>query len=117
LRGRVDGEYASISTAFDVPIHSTSAFIDGLLEGFGFPPVQERGIKSAASSVAIGEQERLFRVQSLPCEGVELGGIPVNLDLDLGQRYRVRRICTFSIGREDDVGFVVTGIKVLREDQ
>lgn len=37
----------------------------------------------------------------------------MNLNTDLGKGYRVGRVCAFSVGREGDVGFVVTGIKIL----
>jgi len=113
LRGRVDGEYASVRTAFHVSVHSASAFLDGSLEHLDFPTVQECSIKAVPGSVAVGEHERLLGVQSVLCEGVELDGVPVNLDLDLGEGYRVRRICAFSVGREGNVRFVVIGIAIL----
>ena len=116
LRGRVDSEYASIRTAFDVPIHSAGAFIDGLLEDFGFPAVQERGIKPS-SGIAAGEDEGLLRIQSLSREGVELCGVPVNLNSNLWKEDGIGRICAFSVGCEDDVGLVVMGIKILRKDR
>ena len=115
LRGRVEGQYASIRTAFDVPIHPASAFIDGLLEDFGFPAIQERGVEAVSSSVAVGKHERLLGIQGLLGEGVEPGCIPLNLDLDLGKGNGVRRICALSTGCEGDVSFVVPGIKILRE--
>ena len=90
MGGRVDGENASIRTAFDVSIHPTGAFIDGLLEDIGFPAVQERGVEAIPSSVAVRKHERLLGVQSLFYEGVELGNIPMNLNLDLREGYRVR---------------------------
>lgn len=62
LRGRVDGENASIGTAFDIAIHPTIAPFDGFLEGLGFPPIHERGIEPVSSSVTVGEYERLFGV-------------------------------------------------------
>jgi len=113
LGSRVDSEYASIRTAFDVPIHSASALVDGLLEDFGFPTVQECGVESVSGSVTVGEYERLLGVQGLPCERVEPRGIPVNLDLDLGKGDGVRRICALPTSCEGDVRFMVTGIKIL----
>ena len=114
LRSRVDGEYAGIRAAFRVSIHSASASIDGSLEDSSFPTVQEPGVEAVPCSVAVGEHERLFGVQSVLCEGVKLSGIPVNLDLDFGKSHRVCRICTFSVGCEGNVGLVVIRIKVLR---
>ena len=115
MRGRVNGEYASICAALHVSVHSTSAFIDGSFEDFGFPTVQESGVEAVSRSVAVGEHERLFGVQSMPCEGVKLGGVPVDLDLDLGKGHGVRRVCTLSAGCEGNVGFVILGIKILWE--
>jgi hypothetical protein len=117
LRGRVDGEQTSVSTAFDVSVHSTGAFIHGLLEDLGFPTVQECGVESIPCSIAVGEYERLLRVQSVLGKGVKLGGIPVNLDLNLGKGHRVLGICALSVGCEGDVGFVVTGVGVLWEER
>lgn len=47
------------------------------------------------------------------CEGVELCGVPVNFDLNLGKGHRVRRIRTLSVGCKDNVGLVVIGITIL----
>lgn len=116
LRGRVDGEYTSICTAFDISIHPTSAFVDGLLEDFCFPAVEKCGVEPIPGSVAVGKHERLVRVQGLLCEGVELGGIPMNFNLNFGEGHRVRRVCALSTGCKGDVGFVVTGIRVLRKN-
>lgn len=114
LGGRVNGEYASICTAFHVSVHPTSALVDGSFEDFGFPTVQESGVEAVPGSIAVGEHERLLGVQSVPFrEGVELGSVPVNLDLDLGKGHRVRRICTLSVDCEGNVGLVVIGIKIL----
>ena len=113
LGGRVDGEYAGVCTASHVPVHPASAFIDGLLEDLCFPAVHKRGIEAVPCSIAVGKHERLLGVQRMLCEGVEFGGVPVNLDLDLGKGHRVRRIGTLSIGREGDVGLVVIGVRVL----
>ena len=113
LGGRVDSEYASIRTAFHVSEHPASAFIDGSLEDFGFPTVQECGVKAVPGSVAVGEHEGLLGVQRVLCEGVEFGGVPVNLDLDLGKGHRVPRILAFSVGCEGNVGLVVIGIVIL----
>ena len=113
LRGRVDGEYTSICTAFDVSVHPASAFIDGLLEHFCFPTIQECGEEPIPSGITVGEHERLLGVQSFPREGVELSGVPANFNLDLGEGHRVRRVRAPSIGCKGDVGFVVTGIRVL----
>ena len=117
LRGRVDGEYTSICTAFDVSIHPASALIDSLFEDFGFPTVQERGVEPIPSGISVGEHEGLLRVQSFLCEGVELSGVPVDFNLDLRKGHRVRRVCTLSIGCKCDVGFVVTRIWILWEDR
>ena len=92
LRGRVDGENTSICTASYVSKHPTSASINGFLEDFCFPTVQECGIEAVPGRVVVGEDERLLGVQSVPCKGIELGGVPVNLDLDLGKGHGVRRI-------------------------
>lgn len=54
LRGRVNGEHACIRAALHVSVHSASTSIDGSLEGFGFPTVQESGIKAVPGSVAVG---------------------------------------------------------------
>lgn len=113
LRGRVDGENASVRTAFDIAIHPAIAPIDGLLEGFGFPSIHERGIEPVPGGVTVGEYERLFGVDGLFCKGIKLGGVPMNLNTDLRKGYRVRGICAFSVGREGDVGFVVMGIEIL----
>jgi len=113
LRGRVESEYASIRTALDVPIHSASAFVDGLLEDFGFPTIQECGIETVSSSVTVGKYERLLGVQGLLGEGVEPGCVPLNFNLDLGKGNGVRRICALSTGCEGDVRFMVPGIKIL----
>jgi len=110
LGGRVDGEYASVCTASHVPVHPTSAFIDSLFEDFCFPTVQERGVKAVPCSIAVGEHERLLGVQGFLCEGVEFGGVPVNLDLDLGKGHGVCRIFTLSVGRKGNVGLVVIGV-------
>lgn len=117
LRGRVDGEYTSIRTAFDISIHPASAFVDGLLECFGFPAVEEGGVEPIPSSVAVGEHERLLGVQSLLRELVELGGVPMDFNLDLGEDHRVRRVCTLAIGCKRDVGFMVMGIRILWRDR
>lgn len=114
LRGRVDGEYASIRTAFHVSIHPTGALIDGSFEDIGFPTVQESGIETVPCGVAVGEYERLLGIQGLPCEGVELGCFPVNLDLDSGKGHRVGRICTLSADCGGNVGFVILKTKVLQ---
>jgi len=114
LGGRVDGEYAGVCTAPHVPVHPASAFINGLLEGFCFPTVQKRGVEAVPCSIAVGEHKRLLGVEGVLCEGVEFGGVPVNLDLDLGKGHGVRRICTFSVGREGNVRLVVIGVRVLR---
>lgn len=92
LRGRVDGENTSICTASYVSKHPTSASINGSLEDFCFPTVQECGIEAVPGRVVVGEDERLLGVQSVLCEGVEFGGVPVDLDLDLGKGHGVRRI-------------------------
>jgi len=113
LRGRVDGEYASIRTAFHVSVHSTGAFIDCSLEHLCFPTVQESCVEAVPGGVAIGEYERLFWIQSVLCEGVELGGVPMNFNLDLGKSHRVFWICALSVGCEGNVGFVVVRIKIL----
>lgn len=113
LRGRVDGENASIGTAFDVPIHSAGTFVNGLLEDFGFPAVQEGCVEPVASGISVGEHKRLPGVKGLLREGVELGCVPVDLDLDSGKGYRVLGICAFSVGCEGDVGFVIMGVKIL----
>jgi hypothetical protein len=113
LRGRVDGEDASVCTAPYVPEHSASALIDGPFEDFGFPTIQERSVEPVPGIVSVGEHERLLGVQSLLCEGVEFGGVPVNLDLDLGKGHRESRICTLSIGCEGNVGLVAIGIRIL----
>lgn len=113
LRGRVDGEYASIRTAFHVSVHPTSAFIDCSFEDLGFPTVQESCVEAVPSSVAVREYERLLGVQSVLCEGVELDGVPMNFNLDLGKSHRVRRICALSVGRKGNVGLVVVGIEIL----
>ena len=117
LRGRVDGEYASVCTASDVSIHPTSAFIDSSLEDFCFPTVQERGVEPIPSCIAVGKHERLPGVQSLLGEGVELGGVPVDFNLNLGEGHGMHRVCTFSICCKGDVGLVVKGIRILWEDQ
>lgn len=117
LRARVDGEYTSIRTAFDIPIHPASALIDGLLEDFGFPTVQECGVELIPSGIAVGEHERLLGVQSFLCKGIELGGVPVHFDSDLGERHRVGRVCALSVGCKVDVGFVVMGIRILWENR
>jgi len=113
LGARVDGEYASVCTASHVPVHPTSAFIDGLLEDFCLPTVQERGVKAMPCSIAIGEHERLLGVQGVLCEGVEFGGVPVNLDLDLGKGHGVCRVFALSVGGISNVGLVVIGVWVL----
>jgi len=113
LGGRVDGEYASVCTASHVPVHPASAFVDGSLQDFYFPTVQKRGVEVIPCGIAVGEHERLLGVQGLFREGVEFGGVPVNLDLDLGKGDRVRRICTLSVDREVDVGLMVIGVRVL----
>lgn len=112
LRARVDGEYASIRTAFDVPEHSTGTLINGSFEDLCFPAVQECAIESISGSVAVGEHERLLGVQSFSCVGVEFGCVPMNLDSDLGEGYRIRGVCASSIGWEGDVGFVIMGIEI-----
>lgn len=51
------------------------------------------------------------------CEGIEFGGVPVNLDLDLREGYGVRRVCALSVDCGGNVGFVILGIKTLSEAQ
>ena len=115
MRGRVDGEDAGVCTASYIPIHPTSALVDGSLEGFRFPAVQECSIEAVSGIVAVREDEGLLRVQSILCEGVELGGVPVDLDLDFGEGDGVFRICTLSVGCEGNVGLVVTGVNILQK--
>lgn len=117
LRGRVDGEDASVCTASHVPEHPASAFIDGAFEDLWFPTVQERGIEVVAGSVAVGEHKRLLGVQGVLREGVEFGGVPVNFDLYLGDGYGICRVFTLSAGCEGNVGLVVIGVGVLGEAQ
>jgi len=107
LRGRVDGEDAGVRTALHISVHTTGAFVDGLFKDFGFPTIQERGVKFVPGSVTIGEHKRLFGIQSLLCEGVKLSGIPMDLDLDPGKGHRVRRIFTLSVGCEGNMGLVI----------
>lgn len=114
MRARVDGEDAGVCTASYIPIHPAGAFIDGSLEGFGFPAVQKSGIEAVPGSIAVGEHERLLGVQSFLCEGVEFGGVPVNFDLDSGEGDGVCGIRTLAVGCEGDVGLVITGIKILQ---
>lgn len=114
MRGRVDCEYASIRAASHVSVHSTGAFIDGSLEDLCFPTVQESGVEAVSRIVAAGKHERLLGVHSTLCERVELGGVPVNLDLDLGEGHGICRVRTISVGREGNVGLVILGIKILR---
>ena len=113
LGARVDGEYASVCTASHVPVHPTSAFIDGLFEDFCFPTVQERGVKAIPCSITVGEHKRLLGIQGMLCEGVEFGGVPVDLNLNLGKGHGVHRIFTLSVGRESNVGLVVIRVWVL----
>jgi hypothetical protein len=117
LGGRVDGEYSSGRTAFDVTIHPTGAFVDGSFEHLSSPPVQERGMESGSGGVTVGKHKGLLGVQRLPRERVEAGSVPVNFDLDLGNGDWVCRICALSIGCEGDVGSVVMGIEILRDDR
>ena len=74
-------------------------------------------MEAIAGGVAIGEDKGLVRVQSVLCEGVEFGGVPVNLNLDLGKGHGVRMVCTFSVSCKGNVGLVVVGIKVLQGAQ
>lgn len=114
LMGRVNCENASIRTAFHVSVHSTNALIDGPLEDFGFPAVEEGGVEAVPGSIAVGEHKRLLGVESLLSMGIELGGVPVNLHLDLGEGHRVRGVCAPSVGCVGNVGLVVIGINILR---
>ena len=117
LIGRVNCENASICTAFHVSVHSTSAFIDGSFEDFGFPAVEEGCVEAVPSSIAVGEHKRLLGVQSLLCIGVDLSGVPVNLHLDLREGHRVRGVCAPSVGWEGNVRLVVVGINILWGDR
>ena len=113
LRGRVDGENASVCTALDVPEHTAGAFVDGPFEDSGFPAIQECGVKAVPGSIAVGEHERLLGVQSVLHKGIKFCGIPVDLNLDLRKGHGERRICTFSVCCEGNVGLVVIGIGIL----